>query len=67
MHNATATDNHILKAKQAIVKVKCEIECYTRGETKETIMTTKMSKLLFTMENATTAGSSQSNISRIYI
>ena len=85
MHNATAADNHILKAKQkrkykcttllqqTIVKVKCEIECYTRSEAKEKQlfeMTTKIclfKKLLFTMENATTAGSNQSNISRIYI
>ena len=60
---------------QTIVKVKCEIERYTRSKAKEKMsqlfkMTTKIclfKKLLFTMENATAADSSQSNISRIYI
>ena len=53
----------IIYSKQlSIVKIKCEIERYK--------MTTKIclfKKLLFTMENATAADSSQSNISRIYI
>ena len=57
----------VLKNLQLIVKVKCEIKEKMSELFKKATKICLFKKLLFTMENATAADSSQSNISRIYI